>query len=376
VDTQAAASLLDEFKKVPGRISRPQTFMEIGGYPHYENVCSNFLAFFFDPEGPHGLGSLFLKALAGSVGIEGVDRGLGGNVSVEREVFTEAANRIDILIRSDSYAVLIENKIFAAVANPFEDYAAYLRSLKNESREVYPDENKIKILLTLYPSGVGSEWGFVNVTHAEFAGAVRSSLGHHVSGADTRYLTLMLDFLNTLENLGEGTRMNQEFINLLAERSEEVATFLKGITDVRTEVKKKALALGERIGERIDLQDHEDVLLLPWQPNPNHDLVYLLQYRVSIDDDSYAVVQPSVSPSGWQIQTFHRVSPKSQHRLKLQESLGKNGIPPEAEAVVHPKRFGYDQEDLGSIAEVVEAELRRVIIIVQEISDKEPRSRS
>jgi hypothetical protein len=372
VDTQAAASLLDEFKRLPGRISRPQTFMEIGGYPHYENVCSNFLAFFFDPEGPHGLGSLFLEALAGSAGIEGVEGGLGGNVSVEREVFTGAGNRIDILIRSDSHAVLIENKVFAAVANPFEDYAAYLRSLKNESGDTYPDENKIKILFTLYPSGEGSEWDFVNVTHADFAGAVRSALGHHVSGADTRYLTLMLDFLNTLENLGEGTRMNQEFINLLAERSEEVATFLRGITDVRTEVKKKALALRDRIG----LQEHEDVLLLPWQPNPNHDLVYLLQYRVSIDEDSYAVVQPSVSPSGWQIQTFHRVPPKSQHRLELQESLGKNRIPPQAEAVVHPKRFGYDQEDLGSIAEVVEAELRRVITIVQEIREKGPRSRS
>jgi hypothetical protein len=372
VDTQAAASLLDEFKKAPGRIARPQTFMEIGGYPHYENVCSNFLAFFFDPEGPHGLGNLFLEALAGSVGIEGGERGLEGNVSVEREVFTEAGNRIDLLIKSDSHAVLIENKIFAAVANPFEDYAAYLRRLKNESGDAYQDQNNIKILLTLYQSGEGSEWGFVNVTHADFAGAVRSALGHHVSGADTRYLTLMLDFLNTLENLGEGTRMNQEFINLLAERSEDVATFLRGITDVRSEVKKKALALRDRIG----LQDHEDVLLLPWQPNPNHDLVYLLQYRVSIDEDSYAVVQPSVSPSGWQIQTFHRVPPKSQHRLELQKSLGKNRIPPEAEAVVHPKQFGYDQEDLGSIAEVVEAELRRVITIVQEISEKGPRSRS
>jgi hypothetical protein len=370
VDTQAAASLLDEFKKVPGRISRPQTFMEIGGYPHYENVCSNFLAFFFDPEGPHGLSSLFLDALAGAVGVE---EGLGGTVSVEREVFTESGNRIDILIKSDSHAVLIEKKIFTAVANPFEDYTAYLRSLKNESGDAYSDENKIKILLTLYPSGEGSEWGFVNVTHADFAGAVRSTLGRHVSRADTRYLTLMLDFLNTLENLGEVTRMNQEFINLLAEPSEEVATFLRGITDVRTEVKKKALALGDRIGLQ---EDHEDVLLLPWQPNPNHDLVYLLQYRVSIDEDSYAVVQPSVSPSGWQMQTFHRVSPKSQHRLELQELLGKNGIPPEAEAVVHPKRFGYDQEDLGSIAEVVEAELRRVITIVQEMSEKGPRSRS
>ena len=39
-------------------------------------------------------------------------------------------------------------------------------------------------------------------------------LGYHVTEANTRYLTLMLDFLNTVENLEKGTRMNQEFIDL------------------------------------------------------------------------------------------------------------------------------------------------------------------
>lgn len=62
MDTQAAA-LLDAFGRLKGRTNRPQTFMEIAGYPHYENACSNFLAFFFDPEGPHGLGNLFLHSL-------------------------------------------------------------------------------------------------------------------------------------------------------------------------------------------------------------------------------------------------------------------------------------------------------------------------
>lgn len=369
MDTQAAASLLDEFKTLPDRISRPQTFMEIGGYPHYENVCSNFLAFFFDPEGPHGLGTLFLEALAGSVGIEGVEGGLGANVSVEREVFTEAGNRIDILISSDSHAVLIENKIFAAVANPFEDYAAYLRRLKNESGDVYQDQNKAKILLTLYPSGVGSEWGFVNTTHADFAEAVRSSLGHHVAGADTRYLTLMLDFLNTLENLGEGTRMNQEFINLLAERGDEVATFLKGTAEVRAEAKAKARALEER----IDLQNHPGVLVIPWQPNPNHHLMHLLQYRVPIDGESYAVVEPFVSPKGWQIRIFYRASPKSQGHPELRRLLDEKGIPPESDDFIRPERFAYDEE-LDGIAALVEEELRRVAPICREVGEKVSRS--
>jgi hypothetical protein len=259
LDPQAAASLLDEFKKLPGRIARPQTFMEIGGYPHYENVCSNFLAFFFDPKGSHGLGSLFLDALVGSVGIAGGEGGLGGNVSVEREVITEAGNRIDLLITSDSHAVLIENKIFAAVVNPFEDYAAYLCSLRNENGDLYQDENKAKILLTIYPTGEGAEWGFVNLTYADFVSAVRSALGHHVSEADARYLTLMLDFLNTLEHLGEGTRMNQEFINVLAKQSAEVKEFLKGINELRGELREKV----QKLGGLIDLKNDQKIDQIP-----------------------------------------------------------------------------------------------------------------
>ncbi len=83
-----ATKLLDEFKKLPGRVERPRTFMEIAGYPHYENACSNILAFFMDPEEPHGLGTLVLDALAVVGDIAAADIGVGGNVSVEREVVT------------------------------------------------------------------------------------------------------------------------------------------------------------------------------------------------------------------------------------------------------------------------------------------------
>ena len=366
MDTQAAASLLDEFDSLQGRISRPQTFMEIGGYPHYENVCSNFLAFFFDPEGPHGLSSLFLDAMVGAVGIEGVEGGLGGNVSVEREVFTGAGNRIDILVKSDSHAVLIENKIFAAVANPFEDYAAYLGRSNNENGERYSDENKIKILLTLYPSREGSEWGFVNVTHAHFAGAVRSSLGHYLSTADTRYLTLMLDFLNTLENLGEGTRMNQGYIELLGARSDDVERFLRAIIDVRAELRGKVQRLAPLIIMEGYQNGHIEQIL--WKPNIP--LAHYLHHRIHIDEQSYVVIEPVISPSGWEIHIFQRVHPKSHNSQELQTLLNEKGIPPEVDTVVHDKRFEYEEDDLGSIAAVVEEELASKAAIVQQVRDQ------
>ena len=77
-------NLLDEFGKLPKRPERQPTFLEIAGYPHYENVCSRILAFFFDSGKPHGLGTLFLDALAQVGGIQNRET-IDSNVSVERE---------------------------------------------------------------------------------------------------------------------------------------------------------------------------------------------------------------------------------------------------------------------------------------------------
>src|SRR3954454_21989834 len=94
-------SLLEKIKELRRGAKRLPTFMEIAGYPHYENVCSNILAFFLDPEEQHGLGVLVLDALA-HVGSISTEEGVWSNISVEREIPTEAGNRIDILIESDT----------------------------------------------------------------------------------------------------------------------------------------------------------------------------------------------------------------------------------------------------------------------------------
>ncbi|CAA9457341.1 MAG: hypothetical protein AVDCRST_MAG14-1816 [uncultured Rubrobacteraceae bacterium] len=343
---------------MPGRIERPQTFMEIAGYPHYENVCSNFLRFFFDPEGPHGLGSLFLDALLNSVNIAGGVEGFGGNVSVEREVVTEAGNRIDLLIKSDSHALLIENKIFAAIANPFEDYAVYLDSLKNESGVGY--DKKTKILLTLYPSREGAEWDFVNLIYADFASAVRSKLGHHVSKADTRYLTLMLDFLNTLESLEEGTRMNQEFVKLLGKREGEVEEFLTALSEFRSELREKV----KQLGALIDVDRPGQVEQIPWRPNasPIHFLQHRVYANLYVDHDSYVVVDTSISPKGWEIRIFYRGTPDLSN---LEEAHEEFKVPFERNGhFIYHERFDYD-EDLNLVAPVVQG-------IVETISDSLP----
>nr|MBA2782473.1 PD-(D/E)XK nuclease family protein [Rubrobacteraceae bacterium] len=179
----AATKLLDEFKKLPAHVERPQTFMEIAGYPRRENVCSNILKFFMDPEESHGLGTLMLDALVRAARIDVAEGSISSNVSVDRETVTQAGNRIDLLITSDDHAILIENKIDASSDNPFPEYAAYLDQIA-EGRE------KHKILLTLSQNNAGCGWGFANLTYTDFVGEIRSLLGRYVSSADTRHLTI------------------------------------------------------------------------------------------------------------------------------------------------------------------------------------------
>ena len=290
----AVAKLLDDFRALPGRVERPRTFMDIAGYPHYENVCSNILAFFLDPGEPHGLGTLVLDALASAGSIVATDGGIGANVSVEREVSTEAGNRIDILIESDTQAVLIENKIFAAVGNPFADYAAHLK------RRTSNGCGKHKILLTLFPTGEGKEWGFANLTYAEFVDWIRSLLGRYVSSADTRYLTMFLDFLNTLESLQKGTRMDQEFVKLLAERGDEAENLFAELTEFKKELRKKV----QELGNLINVGEYQNIEQWFWRERTK--LYDVLVHDIRVAEDLLVGIDTAISSQGWEIDTFVR----------------------------------------------------------------------
>jgi hypothetical protein len=324
----ALRALLDDFNKLSTQARRPPTFMEIAGYPHYENACSNILAYFLDPAEPHGLGTLVLDALADAAGISTWDKGAGGNVFVEREVLTGNGNRIDVLVETDAHAILIENKIYAAVENPFDDYADYL------DRRTSEDRLKHKLLLTLYQTDAGSKWGFNNVTYVKFVDHIRSMLGRYVSGADTRYLTLLLDFLNTLENLPEGTRMNQEFLKLLSERKDDIENLLSELKGFTDELRKKV----KDLGALIDLEKYDYVHQSFYRERMS--LFDALIHYIVFEDFRVAIYT-YVGPEGWHIDTWAYQGDRS----KLRELLQDQEITFEEKRdqhFHHPARFDYD----------------------------------
>lgn len=342
----AAEKLLDDFRGLPGRVERPQTFMEIAGYSHYENVCSNILAFFMDPEESHGLRTLVLDALASASNITVADEGLGGSVSVEREVITNRGNRIDILIESDDRAVLIENKIYAIVSNPFADYTDYL------DRRILDGRAKHKLLLTVFPTNEGRNWGFANLTYTKFVEEMRSLLGSYVSRADTRYLTIFLDFLNTLENLQKETRMDQEFIKFLVERDDEVRSLFNDLKSFRAELRKKV----EELRDLIDTSQHRSVEAKDlWRG----DIVSMsdnLYFIIRAAEDLLVGIDTHLSPRGWEIQIFPR---DKGDPSKLRNLLERLKIPfEEKERFIYPAHFAYDEK------------LDQIRLVLQDVVDK------
>jgi hypothetical protein len=237
----------------------------------------------------HETWSSVLDAVTRAGSITAADERFGGRVSVEREVITDAGNRIDMLIESEARVVLVENKIRARVSNPFPDYASHLD-------KVAGGRAKHKVLLTLTPTEEGSEWGFDNLTHERLIGQVRSTLGHHISAADSRYVTLLVDFLNTLENLKRGTRMDKRFIDLLVDREHDVENFLSGLESLEEEMREKV----KQLADRIKVGKHRNVTQLkPWQgPMGRYDA---LPHDIRVSGDLVVQIATSIFPKGWEI---------------------------------------------------------------------------
>ncbi len=175
--------------------------MEISGYPHYENVCSNILAFYFDPKGEHGLKDLLLVAFLQMKQIDEVSN--LGKVTVKREWGTDDRKRIDILIELEKYTIVIENKIYATLYNDLNDYSRAVDNMQG---------CKIKVVLALHKKVLieQSSNGFESFTYSELWKCVRDSIGDYIGQANPKWLTYFLEFMQTTTNLAGENMANQK----------------------------------------------------------------------------------------------------------------------------------------------------------------------
>lgn len=334
--------LLDDFGKIANPEAKEPTFLEISGYPHYENVISNILAFFLRPDEAHGLGFLFIHALLSTNDSELEDL---SNVVVERETITDRGNRIDIVIDSDSQIIAIENKIFGCPNNPFSDYKDYIQNRgKNTCRTYY--------LSLLPPPPEIQLFDFVPITYKSFVSQIRNNLGQYALNANTKYLTFALEFLKSLENLEKGTRMSDAVFQLLTERQLEVTALLKEVSNLKGEPRYKV----KQLGEMIDFKTAK-FPVKQWFYRESLELFDCLVHDIEISESLPIAIDTYVSPSGWKIEIFVRDSGNME---ELAMYLDKLKISFERqERFIYATRFGY-REPLEIIADHVQGIVRKI----------------
>lgn len=274
--------LLGEFESLPKKV-RSESIFDIAGYPHYENVASNILAFFLNPNNEHGLGQLILSSFLNLAGASETNQ---SNVQVSREVYTTNGGRLDILIETDNQLIGIENKIYHFLANDLEDYS------KSLDKWAWPNQLAVvKIIL-----GIRKEqesFGFICITYEELFSKVKERLGGYATTSSQKWLLYLIDFVSTIGKLKGGDMEFDENDKFFIENEDRVNSLVGARNMFLSKLNSKVRKLQEQIEKPAACEKQwiyaKSCLV--------HD--FILSGN-SIAFDLY------VSPAGWELQLFGR----------------------------------------------------------------------
>lgn len=261
--------LLSKFDTIPKLEQREPTFMEIAGYPHYENVCSNILAFFFDSNENHNLKELFVESILECLKCDynEIDYRV---ISVRREELTTKGNRIDLVIECEDIIIVIENKIWAKLHNELSDYKLFIH-------KKYKNKTKRFVVLSLNKTmskAEEKERGFVNITHESFIEVIQQKIGSRLIHANNKYIPFLLDFLETTLNHTKPEIMNEEMQKFFIEEKENIENLFKEKEKIDKVINRIAKSVRNQLE---DVRGYPNIKQSIWRG-------FVLYHNVSIGD--------------------------------------------------------------------------------------------
>lgn len=232
----------------------PPTLMEIAGFPHWENVYSNILAFFLDTNQHHGFNDMLLISIINCYNNKFSDTDkihINDNLETEyvhREAVTKNGKRIDIVIKTSSFILGIENKIYSSLHNDLKEYYEYLE----EHIETTKGYQLIPIVLS--PNKINDdkikENKFVNITYPDLVKELKSNIGMYFNKNNTQYQYLLLDFIEQGNKFAQEIKMNEEdkeFLMFWKENEDK----LKNINERQQRLSSKMPYLARDFQEQI-----------------------------------------------------------------------------------------------------------------------------
>jgi len=285
-DTTDIASLQEVIEKYPDSgfpvdAPEPRTLMDIAGFPNWENVYSNILAFFLYARGVHGFGTLFIHAILGAYHYRCPKEWEGDapnpeDVEITNRVEREASTgkgRIDILVECPNFHLCIENKIWSPLHNDLGDYRKHC------------EKNKSKVLgIVLGPYLIKEpnlqDARFVSITYGDLVEQVRQRMGSYIGPQNTRYQYLLFDFLEQANRFTKTMNDNQrQFLQFWRDNEAEISNIYANCDQMRGEMKKRTNNHLAQCLEKLTESEKKIFESFPW--NARRDDPY--------DDDYYAV---------------------------------------------------------------------------------------
>lgn len=313
MDADELGALLEECRSgMRGERVAP-TFMEICGYPHLEHVSSNVLAHFLDPQGGHGLGTLFLESLLDAMGKDWSDDDLG-DVAIVREATVSTGGRIDLTITTNNLLIGIENKLFAGIQNPLGAYAEGLRQkAKTDDLEL------VLALLSLFSEetvGAGHP-AFFHLTHRDFMNKVLDRLGPRGPQADAKSVMMVFDYAESMERLHEGSMMDENVLQVFREHEESLNDLLDHVGELQQDMRHKVKRVGSMV-QHGSLKENTE----QWFHRQRPKLFDVLVHDVNLTPDLRMAIDARLTPKGWAISIFRRGGPTQD----LEEWLRERGV--------------------------------------------------
>ncbi|WP_028330123.1 PD-(D/E)XK nuclease family protein [Brachyspira alvinipulli] len=215
-----------------------KNFFEISGFPHYEIVFNNVLAFFMNSDECHNFGNLVFTSLLEI--LKEKEKNIINIIDdytqyIIREESTINGKLIDILIKSEHYIIGIETKIEAILNNDLEEYHNHIKSLSTQ-------ENKKGILIVLSKTNKYNN-NVINISHKELADKILFNLKKYKKSLiHNKYYYFLYDFLDNILFISRGGNMNKDFLELLKDENKysKIENIFSNICEVRKLFEYKA----------------------------------------------------------------------------------------------------------------------------------------
>lgn len=215
---------INDFKQLP-KVTTETTIFSIGSRGYYENPTTDILAFFCDPSGEHKLGALVLSALLESLSLPELKTQLSN--APAREVVTQTNSRIDLLLESDDWVMVIENKIYHEQNNPFDSYEAYVQ------QGIFRDKTPIFVVLSPMGDSPNEYPQWQGLSYPTLIEKLKTKLAEYfISHPLSKWIVLLRDFLLHLENILMDSKHLQANTDFILNNYQE----LKDIAQLKSQV--------------------------------------------------------------------------------------------------------------------------------------------